>query len=342
LLRFVLARIRADEHWLCRVDHHIISDAWSWQLYFRELAQVYEAKKRGEPPPLPDSAPLQYADYAVWQRRTLDSAGPAYRASVEWWRDLLSGQPREIPLPFRRRWRRRAAEPAEGLLWWGVDSEISQRLDQLGRATGVTYFTLRLAAFVALLAAEGGQSDVVLGTYVTNRNRVETQNMFGYFANLALLRLHYDARRTFLGWTAEVRKMVGDIQAHGEIPYEQLREELRACGVNPPEIRAIFSVTDQVPTVRLGEAELTWLDRRIESMPWGFTVAFDPQNEEHRCRVSFDARLFDPARVRDWVGRFGRLLDAVSREPDLPIGKLVARSESLPATKRGGLLQRFF
>ena len=160
LLRFTLARIREDEHWLQRVNHHIISDAWSWKVYFHELALVYEAKLRGEAPPLPEFEPLQYGDYAAWQRQALHPGGPAFQETVEWWSRRFSDPLRQRELPFRRFWRSRRASPADGLIWWGVDPAISRRLDQVGREAGATYYLVRLAAFVALLAAKAGSSDV--------------------------------------------------------------------------------------------------------------------------------------------------------------------------------------
>ena len=133
MLRFTLARIREDEHWLQRVNHHIISDAWSWKVYFHELALVYEAKLRGEAPPLPEFEPLQYGDYAAWQRQALHPGGPAFQETVEWWSRRFSDPLRQRELPFRRFWRSRRASPADGLIWWGVDPAISRRLDQVGR-----------------------------------------------------------------------------------------------------------------------------------------------------------------------------------------------------------------
>src|SRR5262249_29389820 len=156
LLRFVLVRIRHDEHWLLRVNHHLIADGWSWTVYFRELAMLYEAKLRGEAAPLPAYEPLQYGDYAAWQRRALDPAGPRYRATVDWWSDLLANAPQPLPLPFSRPQRLCQAAPADGFFWWGLDPVLSQRLAQVARAHGVTYYTIRLAAFGALLAAHAG------------------------------------------------------------------------------------------------------------------------------------------------------------------------------------------
>ncbi|HTX22556.1 MAG TPA: condensation domain-containing protein [Candidatus Aquilonibacter sp.] len=324
LLRFILVRIRENEYWLLRLSHHIISDAWSWKIYFRELGQIYEAKSRGETPPLPEFEPLQYGDYAAQQRRDLNPDGAAYREIVAWWDQQFSGRSRPVKLPFQRFWRSRRAQPADGHIWWGFNSIISRRLDQIAREEGTTYYTIRLAAFVALLSAKASQSDVVLGTYVTERSRVETQNMFGYFVNLATLNLQCDHARTFREWLSTVRKLVGEVQARAEIPCDQLYEELRRQGANPSEIGIIFSIGAHTAPVRFGGLELTWLDRRMEAMPWGFCVTLDQHDEEHRCRAAFDARIYNPARVRKWIKRFVRLVEAIAANPDRSVGELLS------------------
>jgi amino acid adenylation domain-containing protein len=327
LMCFTLIRVRENEHWLLRVNHHIISDAWSWIIYFRELGLVYEAKLRGEAPPLPEFEPFQYGDYAAEQRRALDFTSRTCQEMVEWWSHLHSENLPPLKLPFRRLWRSRHACPADGLIWWGVDPAISQRLENLAREEGATYYVIRLAALIALLANKAGQHDVVLGTYFSGRNRVEWQNMFGDFSNQAILRLRCDPKQTFREWLPKVRKMVGEAQAHAEIPSKRLREQLLRRGVRPPDIRVIFTVSEHTGPVRFGGLEVVWLKRRMEGMPWGFSVTLDQHNEEHSCRVSFDARIYEPSRVRKWLDRFVRLLHAVSHNPDLSVGKLLAISK---------------
>src|SRR5262249_24799449 len=238
LVRFVLVRLQHDEHWLLRVNHHLIADAWSWTVYFRELALLYEAKRRGEAAPLPACESLQYGDYAAWQRRALDPAGPWYRATVDWWCDLLADTPPPRPLPFSRPNRLRRAAPAAGILVWGLEPALSQRLAQVARAHGVTYYMVRLAALSALLAAHAGQPALILGAYVTQRSRIALQNMCGYFAHLVPLRLPWDPTQPFHRWLTTVRTMVSDSQAHSAIPYEQLCEAVRQRSLAPPHIHA--------------------------------------------------------------------------------------------------------
>jgi hypothetical protein len=322
LLRFALVRIREDEHWLLRVNHHIISDAWTWKLFLRELGVVYAARRRGEEPTLPETEPPQYGDYAAWQRQALRADGKAYQAAVAWWKDQFGGEPRALEFPFRRPEPLAGVAPAEGIISWEMDVRTAAALDRLGREEGATYYAVRLAAFAAVLVHETAQSDFVLGAYVTNRDRVEMQNMFGFLVNLVTLRLRCDEGRSFCEWLADVRKLVADVQAQAEIPYEQLCEELRKQGLNPPEVRAIFSVTDPTEVVQGGDIELTALERRREVMPWGFTLTFEQYLDRHRCCVEFDAGIYDPEGVRGLLGRFFHFLDAVSSHPHRPLIEL--------------------
>jgi hypothetical protein len=322
-----------------RISHHIIDDHWSWDMFFKELVLLYEAQLRGNEPPLPESEPLHYADYTAWQRRVLSPGQPAYENAVAWWKDQLAGQPCPPELPFRRPQPLAGISPDEGSLQRRLESEISERLNRLGQEASATQYTVRLAAFTAFLAAETGQADVVLGSYFSNRNRIELQKIFGYFDNLATLRLHCDETRTFRQWVSVVGNKVNDVRARCDLPYEQLCEELRRLGVDAPEIRVIFNANERL-TMLLGRAEMTWQERPRTSMPWGFSLCFNQRSEGHFIAVTFDARLYDPKGVRAMVDRLCRFLDAVSRNPDRQLSELLAPGFCRDAFRRAvnGLL----
>jgi acyl carrier protein len=322
LLRFMIVKIHEREHVLYRIGHHILFDGWSWNIYFRELGMLYEAKVRGEAPPLPEFEPLQYADYSVWQRDALRPDRPAYRSAVAWWKAVLRGRPLPIELPFKRRKPVANLDPNLGILTWEIPHGVSERLDELGRTEAATAFVLRLAGFVALLARSTGERDVVIGSYLSNRNRVVLQNIFGFFANLATLRFRFDPDRTFREWLTDVRATVTAAEAHGDVPYEELSRELSAQRATLPEIRVIFNMLTYHPALRFADLQLTFGDRREQTMPWGFTIRLDPWNRSNGCRANFDAGIYDPAGVCEFVERYKKLLDAVSRQPDVPLRKL--------------------
>lgn len=327
LMRFMLVRLRENEHHLFRIGHHIIDDAWSWDVYFRELGIIYEAKLRAEKPPLPEFESLQYADYAVWQRQVLGPETEAYRVALMWWKERFAAPPPPLELPFRRPSPLPDADPGEGSLQMAYDADIARRLNQVEREVRATFFVLRLAAFVALVAAESGQPDVVLGTYATNRNRVETQKMFGFFSNMVTLRFHCGGDMTFRDWVTLVGVLTSEFQARGEIPYEQLCEDLHKLGACPPEIRVIFQTDVRLDNPGFGGLDVTKLVRRGAFMPWGFKIVFyRGGGVAEMCRTSFDARLYEPSGVRQFVSRLVGFLDLASRQPDLPLARLLAES----------------
>jgi hypothetical protein len=118
-----------------------------------------------------------------------------------------------------------------------------------------------------------------------------------------------------------------ETQARAEIPHDELCRELRKAGVKPLKFEMIFGVSDHTAPVRFGGVELTWLERRMEAMPSGFTLTFDQHNEEHRCWAAFDARSYDPASARKFIGRLVRLIKVTSCHPTLAVATLVAMSE---------------
>ena len=321
LVRFALCRVHAEEFRLLQLSHHILSDARSWRILFDELAVVYEARCRGAAIELPAN-PREYADFAAWQRSVWDPAGTAFQDASGWWQQRLLGNDAPLKLPFTRLWRRRHLSADHGVIGWGVDPEVSARLEEISGEERVTYYVARLAVFSAFLSLDTGSRDLTLGTYVSNRTDLETQRMFGYFSNLAALRLFFDPGATFRSWLAIVQASVLETQQHGDVPYEPMWDELRRRGAKPPEIQAIFNVADHTVPVRFGGVELTWHGRHRAAMPWGFTLTFDQHDEARRCSAAFDAHRYDPSQVQRWLNRFVRFLAVLSREPEHPIEQL--------------------
>lgn len=340
LAKFLLIRLRDGEHWLMRTAHHIICDSRSWVVFFRELSVLYEAALRGEKLSLGEPLPLQYGDWAFWERQTFHPKAAASKAAVAWWRATLSSAPRTMRLPFRRLRSRTGLDPALGMIHWGLNPEISRRLDAFGAEHAATPYMIRLAAFVALLAFETRQRDVVLGTYMSSRNRMVLQGIFGPFTNLVTLRFACEAKLNFHDWLERVRRQIGATESYCGIPYDNLCEALRAEGVTIPAISAIFSISHHHDRVQFGGLEITRLSYLTDSMPWGFSMNFDPDDEEHEWRTSFDARKYDPAKVQAFLDRFRGFLETVSLQPDLPISEIAALSGAAPRPSLANKLYR--
>jgi hypothetical protein len=329
LFRLSLLRVRDNEHYFIRVFHHIIWDGGSKVVLLRELALLYEAKLRGNKSPLPPSANMQYIDYATWQRKVLHPDAPTYKRAFAWWKNVLSDALPPPPLPFQRPEPLINVAPEEGAIRWNLGVEVSHRLEQLRQTEEATNFMIWLAAFVILLAAETGRRDVLIGTYVESPKRIEVPDMLGLFANLAILKFCCDCEMPFSIWLATVRRTVVDVRAHAEIPYEQLCNSLRQEGVIVPEIRAIFSASRRNAKARFDDLSSSWLDWRTASMPWGFSILRDETETEHACWTTFDAGLYDPTEVRNFIDRFRRLLNVISLQPNLSIARLLALSNVL-------------
>ena len=182
-----------------------------------ELALLYKAKLDGEAPPLPEFELLQYGDYAAWQRTAFRREGAAYQEAIAWWKERFEHPPRLLDLPFKRSAPLVGFDPAEGMMSSPVIHGLVQHLNWLRRNEATTTYMVWLAALVALLAAETGQSDIVIGTYVTTRRGAELQKMMGDFTNLAELRFHCDHVMSFRDWLSEVRFWVTAAEARSEI-----------------------------------------------------------------------------------------------------------------------------
>ena len=326
LVRFVLARVAQEEHWLIRVNHHIISDAHSWKIYFQELGCIYDELLAGR---MPQSAPARradYADYALWQRRELLPERPAFQEAIEWWISrfaALAGPGGPSLHECMNQAAPGPADPSQGVLTWGLDPAISARLYQLQDVEEVTFLEVRMAAFAALLAHLTGRSETVVGTPISHRNRPEWQQVIGDFGNLVTMPLRYEAAATFREFIRTVHRDSIATSAHGDVPYELLCGELRSRGVSPPEIHVMFYAAEQTSAMRLGKVEMTWIRRASPVMPWGFSMFMDKQNEDRFCQTMFDANLYERDAVRRFIGRFQSLLDVASRHPDRTVGQLL-------------------
>jgi Condensation domain len=296
-------------------------DGFSARILDAELATLYEARVQGLQPPLPKESPLQYADYAVWQRQFMRTDGPYFQELMNWWKNLLSSAPSTTILPSRRLIHRAGLDPSEGVLQWTLEEKAAKRLDEVARSASATHFTVRLAAFAALMADVTGNSTVVIGTFFDNRDSAETQNIVGRFANLSFLVFTYDASKTFLEWLEIVRDRVFETKMRSGLPYETLCKQLRATGVQPPEMQIVFMMSSYHSDQHFGELTTCNEFWSVGEMPGVCMVYVDEQKPEN-CRVHFDASRYDRNGMRTMLDRYLRLLEAVAREPELSIGKL--------------------
>ncbi len=325
VLRFILSQLREGEYWLQTVHHHLISDGWSWHIFFRELGLIYNSIAQGRTPSLPRTQVLHYGDYAHRQRTALCPGSEAWRKMLAWWRETLSDAPYSYEMPFLRWAQQPDASPDEGRSVREVADASTLGLDQIGREESATFYAVRLAAWSALLAAATAQPDLVLGAYVSDRHNIQTQEMFGFFSNPVALRLRCDEALSFRQWLRDVRRVINETQAQAWLPYDELCEEFLKDGVTPPEFKMIAKVGNRRDPRSLHEVELDW-PARVENlvMPWGFTLTFSRKGTGEECQANFNARIYDPVGAGDMLDCFVRLLDVASRRPDDALGTLLA------------------
>jgi non-ribosomal peptide synthetase component F len=243
---------------------------------------------------------------------------------MRWWKGL-STVPPAPRLPFRRLIRRAPLNPSEGVLQWKLEEQAAKRLDAIARSAGATHFTVRLATFAALIADVTDSSTTVIGTAFANRNNVATQSIVGPFLNMVHLVFSYDANKTFLEWLELVRDRVFEATTRAELPYDSLR----ASGVQPPEIEFYFTMSGDHPDQRFGDLAISDEFYSVGRMPRKCMFEVDERNPEN-CRVNFDANAYDRNEMRVMLDRYLRLLEAAAREPELPLGDLLAMIGAKP------------
>jgi amino acid adenylation domain-containing protein len=324
LLKFWLIRTSDDEHVLFRAIHHIIVDAWSWKVFFNELAQLYQNRLQGESVPIP-AAP-QYVEYAASQRANMDPQSARYQNTLNWWKKRFHRHPRRLRLPFERSRICSTASAQEGVVESPIEPEVSERLNRIAADHRATRFSIRFAVLAAAIAEATGQNDLIVGTYTTGRTRLETQNMFGMFANLMTLRLKWDPTITFIQWLNTVTEAIAEARENAELPYQLLCQLLKERGCTWPAIHTIIAATDRGVPESFGGLRLSAPERLVERMPWGFSLNV-VQNAEDRWSAEFDAHRFDPKIVHSFINRCQELFDILSCQPDQPLSQVIRRHQ---------------
>jgi Condensation domain len=321
LWRVKLLRLGEEEHVLLLTMHHIISDGWSTGVLAREVAALYGAFSRGLPSPLPE-LPVQYADYAEWQREWLQ--GDALEAQLSYWRERLAGAPASLELPTDRPHAgRRTNEGATHS--FVVPRRVTSKLAELARAEGATPFMVLLAAFAALLSRYTGQEDVVVGTVVAGRQRAELEGLIGFFVNTLVLRADLSGGPTFRELLERAREVTLGAYAHQDVPFERLVEELRP--ERDPRHTPFFQaalVFQNVPRIVLDLEGL-----RLEGMaPAAAAAKFDltlvagESGGETAATFAYSADLFDASTIEAMAGRLQQILREAADAPDAEAGSL--------------------
>ena len=321
VLRATLMRLGAEAHVLVLVMHHIVSDGWSVGVLVRELSALYGAYVRGEGSPLGE-LPIQYADYAWWQRERL--AGAELERQLAYWRERLSGAAPVLELPTDRP--RPAVQTYRGGRHaFALPASVAEEIRALSRRAGATLFMTLLAAFQTLLQRHTGQEEVSVGTPIAGRGRAETADLIGFFVNTLVLRTGFDGDPTFAELLARVREVCLGAYSHQEVPFERVVEELQPERdlSRTPLFQALFVLQHApIEPPHLAGLELRALEIGDAAARFDLTLETTETGEGLRGEFIYNADLFEAATVARMSEHFANLLRAVASGPDERVSRL--------------------
>jgi acyl carrier protein len=313
MIRATLLRLNEEDHIFLLVKHHIASDGWSSRILAREMSELYNAYARGESPSLPD-LPIQYADFAEWQRSWLQ--GEFLEQQVSYWKERLAGSPALLALPTDRP--RPARQTFRGAQTeFRFPKDLVESLKALSRQEGVTLFMTLLSGFQMLLYRYTGSVDISVGTPIAGRNRVETEGLIGFFMNILVLRTDLSKNPTFRQLLGRVQEVCLDAYAHQDLPFEKLVAELRPNRSlsHSPFFQVLFNY-QSAPSKGL---EFEGLSAKVMDMETGgakFDLSLSMRESEGamKCLVEYNTDLFDETTIGKMMDHYRSLLETAGKD----------------------------
>ena len=327
LIRATVLRLADDEHVGLLSMHHIISDGWSTGILVRELATLYTAFSVGGSSALP-ALPVQYADFAQWQRRWFQ--GEVLEAQTAYWKEKLAGLPGPFDLPTDHP--RPPVQTFHGSHQSSVLPRLLQeRIKTLSRLESVTQFMAFLAAFKVLLCRYTNQEDMIVGTPVANRTRLETEGLIGLFVNSLVLRTDLSGNPGFREVLRRVRDVCLGAYGHQDIPFERVVEELRVQ--RDPTRNPIFQVmfvlhNSTLQTFELPGATLTPVESDAETAHFDLTLQIADTTQGLTATFIYNTDLFEAATITRMLGNFQTLLESVVAAPEQRLSDLPLLTEA--------------
>ena len=320
LWRALLLRLAPEDHLFVLTMHHIITDGWSMGLLCEELSRTYEALWKGEAPALAE-LPLQYADFAAWQREWL--SGDVLASQVAYWKENLAGAPPVLELPTDRprpaKNSYRAARHA-----FMLPASLTKPLEALSAKEGATPFMALLSAFSALLGRYSLKDDIVVGTPIANRNRAEIERLVGFFVNTLVLRVRLEGNPSFRELLQRVRQVTLGAYDHQDLPFEKLVEELspERNQSHSPLFQVLFDFATADISLRLPGLEATSLRLDEGSTPFDVSVSLEKRGEAYGGWFIYNADLFESATLERLERHYARLLGAAVEQPERALSEL--------------------
>lgn len=328
LLRVRLLRLTATEHVLLLCLHHIVCDGWSLEVLFTELEHFYNSTCTGKKDELVE-LPIQYADYVLWQREWLQ--GKVLEEQLTYWREQLRGAETVLELPVNRL-RARVQSHRGDLKQRQLSVELSRGLQQLSQQQRATLFMVLLAALHTLLWRYTGQKELVVGTPVANRRRLEVQGLIGFFVNTLALPGRIEGNESFEEFLAQVKETCLNAYAHQELPFEKLVKELQPerSLAHSPLVQVVLTMQDEVRT----KVNLHQLETQLEVVHNAASkrdLNFYVNHEASRplsLWLEYNAEFFGAATAEDLLLHYENLLQQVVSNPQQRLGDLSVLSAS--------------
>ena len=303
LFRICLIRLTRQDHFLLLTLHHIVADGWSMAVLYRELSVLYKAFSQGTPSPLPD-LPIQYADFAVWQRQWL--TGEVLETQLSYWRKQLQDIPAVINLPTDRprpkvQSYRGARQSIE------LSKELTRGLRALSRSHNVTLYMTLLAAFQTLLSRYTGQENIAVGSPIAGRTREETEGLIGFFVNTLVLRADLSGNLSFTELLRQVRETTLEAYTHQDVPFEKLVEELhpdRNLGASPLfQVMFVFQNNADQPLEFDGLA-VNPIGVESQNAKFDLTLTLSERGGQLSGGLNYNTDLFDESTIQRMTGHF--------------------------------------
>ncbi len=314
-----LVRWSSTEQKLVVSIHHIIADEWSMELIQQEVTQLYRAFSQGLPSPLAE-LPIQYADFAYWQRESLQ--GEILDHQLAYWKEELAGAPQVLELATDKP--RPAVQSFRGATEaFQLPPELVEPLKSLGRQEQATLFMVLQASFVAFLHRYTGQEDILVGTPVSRRTHAETEKLIGYFLNTLVLRAQFTEGLSFRELLQQVRKRALGAHAHADLPFNHLVTELAAQrnSSRTPLFQAMFILHDPDGVTQSSKSSG---DHELETgtSKFDLTLAMSEGADSLQGMIEYSTDLFEPEIIRRMCKHFGTLVEAIAQDADRSISTL--------------------
>jgi amino acid adenylation domain-containing protein len=321
LWRAVLLRLDEHDHILLVTLHHIISDGWSIGVLIRELTALYRAFKAGQPSPLPE-LPVQYVDYAIWQRQWL--SGDALAQQLAYWQQQFSGELPALDLPSDRP--RPPVQTFRGATHtFQVPLALTQQLLALSHEAGATLFMTLLAAFQTLLHRYTGQTDLIIGTPIANRTRLEIEDLIGFFVNTLALRVNLSGKPTFRELLTQVREVTLGAYAHQDVPFDRLVDELHVPRdlSRTPLFQVMFALQNApMPAIELPDLHLLPLEAEGATAKFDLTLSLIETADGLQGLFEYNTDLFESATIVRMTIHLLTLLNSLVQRPDVRLSDL--------------------